>query len=108
MGKVVPVFLPNAMVKQSNCLHAEFCTVVSYASGLYWLGSHCSSSSWGSASGSSSGPYDASSPKVQKMLIALVMLFSLLFRYWPYRTASSRIASLTSTFFGQNLLNVLA
>ena len=37
-----------------------------------------------------------------------VMLFLLLFRYWPYQTASSSVASLTSTSFGQNLLNVLA
>ena len=55
MGKVVPVFFPKAMVKQSNCLGADVCMEEKYFSGAYCVGSHCCGCSWWSA-GFSSGP----------------------------------------------------
>ena len=42
------------------------------------------------------------------MSMASAMSSSLLFKYWPNLMASSTVASLISTFLGQNLLNDLA
>ena len=42
------------------------------------------------------------------MSMASAMSSSLLFKYWPNLMASSTVASLTSTFLGQNLLNDFA
>ena len=41
MGKVVPVFFPKAMVKQSNYLGADVIVEEKYSSGAYLAGSHC-------------------------------------------------------------------
>ena len=42
------------------------------------------------------------------MLRASAISSSLLFKKWPYLIASSTVASLTSTFLGQNLLKAFA
>ena len=100
----MPVFFPKAMVKQSNCLGADVCMeeniflehtgrvviVVVVLAGLLGLlldrrMSHCPVS-----------------------YIYIDGLSDVFFKNWRYLIASSTVASLTSTFLGQNLLKAVA